>query len=92
MFEAVIDAVNDATPQDSPAMRATQNEWRKREALGKLHNIVIFIWVLPQRREAFRKIMVDELSDRKFILPLKTLVGEVLSLVILARLKVNEAH
>ena len=91
-FEAVVDAVNDATPQDSPAMRATQNEWRKRGALGKLHNVVVFIRVSPQRREAFRKITVDELSDRKFILPLKTLVGEVLSLAILARLKVNGAR
>ena len=91
-FEAVVDAVNDATPQDSPAMRATQNEWRKRGALGKLHNVVVFIRVSPQRREAFRKITVDELSDRKFILPLKTLVGEVLSLAILARLKINGAR
>ena len=56
-------------------MRAAQNEWRKRGALGKLHNIVAFIRVSPQRREAFKKIMVDELSDRKFFLPLKTLVG-----------------
>ena len=70
-FEAVVDAVNDATPQDSPAMRAAQNEWRKRGALGKLHNVVVFIRVSPQRREAFKKITVDELSDRKFILPLK---------------------
>ena len=46
-FEAVIDAVNDATPQDSPAMRVTQNEWRKRGALEKLHNVVVFIRVSP---------------------------------------------
>ena len=71
----MVDAVNDAIPQDSPAMRAAQNEWRKRGALGKLHNVVVFIRVSPQRREAFKKITIDELSDRKFILPLKTLVG-----------------
>ena len=86
-FEAVVDAVNDTTPQDSPAMRAAQNEWRKRGALGKLHNVVVFIRVSPQRREAFKKITVDELSDRKFILPLRNLAGKVRSLAILARLR-----
>ena len=91
-FEAVVDAVNDATPQDSPAMRAAQNEWRKRGALGKLHNIVVFIRVSPQRRETFKKITVDELSDRKSILPLRNLAGKVRSLAILARLNLNEAH
>ena len=86
-FEAVVDTINDATPLDSPTMKAAQNEWRKRRALGKLHNVVVFIRVSPQRREAFKKITVDELSDRKFILPFKTLVEEMLSLAILARLK-----
>jgi hypothetical protein len=65
-FEAVVDAVNDATPIDSPAMRAAQNEWRKRGAVGKLHNIVVFIRVSSQRREAFKKITIDDLGDRKY--------------------------
>jgi hypothetical protein len=64
-FEAVVDAVNDATPLDSPAMRAAQSEWRKRGALGKVHNIVVFIRVSPQRREAFRRMSVDSLDDRE---------------------------
>ena len=91
-FKVVIDTVNNVTPQDSPTIRATQNEWRKRKALEKLYNVIIFIQVLSQRRKAFRKITVNKLSDYKFILPLKTLIGEVLSLAILVRLKVNRAR
>jgi hypothetical protein len=93
-FESVVDAVNDATPQDSPAMRAAQNEWRKKGALGKLHNVVVFIRVSPQRREAFKRITVDELSDRKFISPLRVrnfFGGVELSLANIARLQLNEA-
>ena len=64
-FEAVVDGVNDAAPWGSPAMRAAQIEWRRKGALGKLHNIVVFIRISPQRREAFKRIMVDDMSDSK---------------------------
>ena len=32
--------------------------WRKQGALGRLHNIVRYIRMSPQRREEFRKIVV----------------------------------
>ena len=48
-------------------MRAAQIEWRKKGALRKLHNVIVFIRVSPQRREAFKKITVDELGDSEFI-------------------------
>ena len=55
-----MDAVNDSTPLDIPAMRAAQSEWRKRGALGKVHNIVVL-----HSSEAFEKITVDDISDSK---------------------------
>jgi hypothetical protein len=64
-FEAAVDLVHDSTPWDSQAMRTAQNEWRKRGALGKIHNIIVFIRISSQRREAFKKITVDEIGDGK---------------------------
>jgi hypothetical protein len=64
-FEAVVDTVNNSTPIDSQAMRTAQNEWRKRGALGKVHNIVIFIRCSPQRREAFRKYLAGKIGNSK---------------------------
>ena len=64
-FEAVAEAVNDSTPWDAPAMRTAQDAWRKKGALGKVHNIVVFIRISPQRREAFKKIHVGDISDGK---------------------------
>lgn len=64
-LDAVVDAIADATPPDSPAMRAAQNEWRMRGALGKIYNIVVFIRRSPQRHEAFKRITVDHLHDRE---------------------------
>ena len=62
-FEAVAESVNESTPWDAPAMRTAQDAWRKKGALGKVHNIVVFIRISPQRREAFRKITVGDISD-----------------------------
>lgn len=64
-FEAVVDSVTDAMPWDAPAMRTAQDAWRKKGALGKIHNIVVYIRISPQRREAFRKITVGDISDGK---------------------------
>ena len=37
---------------------AIGNIWRKQGALGRLHNIVRYIRMSPQRREEFREIAV----------------------------------
>ena len=64
-FQTVADSVNDSTPWDAPAMRTAQDAWRKKGAIGKIHNIVVFIRISPQRREAFKKIHVGDISDGK---------------------------
>ena len=33
--------------------------WRKQGALGRLHNIVRYIRMTPQRREEFRRIKIE---------------------------------
>ena len=42
--------------------RKLLNVWRKRDPLGKLHNIVKFIRSSPQRRERFRAIECDVMA------------------------------
>jgi hypothetical protein len=74
-FEAIVDIVTDSTPWDSQTMRTAQNEWRKRGALGKIHNIIVFIRISPQRREAFKKITVDDINDGKLLLKLQNIGG-----------------
>ena len=64
-FETVADSVNDSTPWDAPAMRTAQDAWRKKGAIGKIHNIVVVIRISPQRKEAFKKIHVGDISDGK---------------------------
>ena len=64
-FEAVVNGVDDTTPWDSQAMRNAQTEWRKKGPLGKIHNIVVFIRISTIRKEALRRITVDDLSDSK---------------------------
>jgi hypothetical protein len=68
-FEAIVDTVTDSTLWDSQKMRTAQNEWHKRGALGKIYNIIVFIRISSQRKEAFKKITVDDINDGK--LPLK---------------------
>jgi hypothetical protein len=81
-FEAVVDTVTDSTPWDSQIMRTAQDEWRKRGALGKIHNIIVFIRISPQRREAFKKITIGDMNDGKFPLNLQTIGGAISALLI----------
>ena len=46
-------------------MRNAQTKWRKKGPLGKIHNIIVFIKILTIRKEALRRITVDNLSDSK---------------------------
>ena len=62
-FEAIVDIANDAIPNDSPAMRNAQNDWRAKGPIGKAHNIVLFIRCSPQRRETFKRCVVGDVSD-----------------------------
>lgn len=39
-----------------------QVAWRTKGALGKLHNLIIYIRSSPQRKEAFRQCMVDDIE------------------------------
>ena len=64
-FEAIVESVNESTPWDTLAMRIAQDMWQKKGALRKVYNIVVFIWISPQRREVFRKITVGDISDSK---------------------------
>lgn len=64
-FDAVTDLVNDSTPQESDIMKKAQAEWRKKGPIGKLHNIVIYIRASAQRREAFKRCVVDGCNNSK---------------------------
>jgi hypothetical protein len=45
-------------------MKTAQEAWRKKGAIGKFHNIVVFIRSSPQRREAFKSCLIgDEITD-----------------------------
>jgi hypothetical protein len=41
-------------------LRVAQSEWRTKGALGKLHNLIIYIRSSPQRKEVFRQVVVDD--------------------------------
>ena len=69
-FDEIVEQVTDDTPFDSKAMRDAQAAWRRKGAVGKFHNIVIFIRSSPQRREAFKRCVVgDSLIDSKLPYP-----------------------
>jgi hypothetical protein len=56
-FEASVNAAGESAEFDSDSMQQAQAEWRQRGAIGKFHNIVVFIRSSPQRREAFRRCL-----------------------------------
>lgn len=43
---------------NSDRLKVTQTAWRKKGALGKLHNIVMYVRASVQRREAFENIKI----------------------------------
>ena len=55
---------------DSVKARKAQDIWRTKGAIGKLHNIVVFIIGSAQRREAFRRIKVgdDEVDGKRILI------------------------
>lgn len=56
-FEQVADT--GAVAIESAAARSAQVEWRKKGAVGKLHNLVIYIRSSSLRREAWKRKRVD---------------------------------
>ena len=56
-FEASVNAAGESAEFDSDSMQQAQAEWRQRGAIGKFHNIVVFIRSSSQRREAFRRCL-----------------------------------
>ena len=52
-FEAVVTPVEDGVEVDADAIRRARTEWRKRGAIGKFRNIVVFIRSSSQRRQEF---------------------------------------
>jgi hypothetical protein len=60
-FEDAVDLVNENDEAvESDKMKKAQDLWRKKGPVGRFHNIVVFIRSSPQRREAFRRCLVDE--------------------------------
>ena len=47
-------------------MQVAREEWRKKGAVGKLHNIVVFIRASVQRQEEFRRTTVDGRDNGKY--------------------------
>ena len=58
-FSIIADVLDESNP-DEDAMRVAQTHWRKKEAVGKLHNVVVFIRASPKRREWFKQVVDDE--------------------------------
>jgi hypothetical protein len=58
---------DETAPPDSDKMKAAQEEWRKKGAVGKFHNVIIFIRSSPQRREAFKRCLVDDTNGGKYL-------------------------
>jgi hypothetical protein len=46
-------------------MKKAQDAWRKKGPAGKMHNIVTYIRSSPQRKEAFKKTVVNEKGNSK---------------------------
>jgi hypothetical protein len=44
-------------------MKKAQDAWRKKGPAGKMHNIVTYVRSSPQRKEAFKKTVVNEKGD-----------------------------
>lgn len=62
-FEKVADALDDMKLQLSETeILKAQDEWRTKGAVGKLHNIIVFIRKNPQRRSAFRRLLVGDMD------------------------------
>ena len=67
-FKAETGTVNkDLAPPDSEAMKKAQGAWREKGVIRKLHNIVIFVRALPQRREAFKRKTVSDIQTDHLI-------------------------
>jgi hypothetical protein len=65
-FDEIAEQVTDDTPFDSKTMKDAQAAWRRKGAIGKFHNLVVFIRSSTQRREAFKQCVVgDSLIDSK---------------------------
>jgi hypothetical protein len=79
-FEATINAVKDSTSRDSEIMKKAQDAWRKKGPLGKMHNIITYIRCSPQRREAFRRVVVQESGDGKWYLEFNSNVASLAAL------------
>ena len=58
-FSIIADALDESNP-DEDAMRTAQAHWRKKGAVGKLHNVVVFIRASPKRREWFKQVVDEE--------------------------------
>lgn len=65
-FETATNVIDkDTASINSETIKKAQKAWRDQGAIGKLHNLVIFIRGSPQRREAFKRKLVgnDKVDD-----------------------------
>ena len=60
-FEVAVEGEGSATA-DSLRLKIAQAEWRKRGAVGRLHNLVVFVRASAQRREAFRASIAGDMK------------------------------
>jgi hypothetical protein len=62
-FDNAIESVDESEPLESDKMKKAQEAWRRQGAIGKFHNIVVFIRSTSQRREAFRRCLLSDDRD-----------------------------
>jgi hypothetical protein len=62
-FEASVENVEGSPLFNAERLRQAQEDWRKKGAIGRFHNIVVFIRSSSQRREAFKRCLVNDIHD-----------------------------
>jgi len=66
-FQEAIEFNDEAAHPNSDRMKAAQVKWRKKGAVSKFHNIVLFIRSSPQRRESFKKCLVSNINNNLMV-------------------------
>ena len=61
VFKTVTEGVDETSVDlDSETMKKAQAAWRDKGVIGKLHNIIVYIRSSPQRREAFKRVVLGD--------------------------------
>lgn len=57
-FESIVKQVTDDTPFDSKTMKEAQAAWRKKGAIGRFHNLTVFIRSSPRDEKRLERALL----------------------------------